>query len=240
MAGLTEEAACGVAVGAVEGVLAVLAGQKVAERSPIPQPTTIRVGIRRAEMRHERARQHDRIGEGAMKRANHDTYIGAIFLLFCGFAWWLVADLPTGAGFEKTIGPEFFPGLMTVVIAALSLGLIVRSLWRGVKNDESSLATGAIMLRIGLFVILMVAYILMYEPLGFLLSSAIALPSACSCLEKDDGHNYPVSGIHHSIIFYLSFTKIIMVPLPDIFILYLFFLRIRMSVFSNVTKEPDR
>ena len=157
-----------------------------------------------------------------MKRANHDTYIGAIFLLFCGFAWWLVADLPTGAGFEKTIGPEFFPGLMTVVIAALSLGLIVRSLWRGVKNDESSLATGAIMLRIGLFVILMVAYILMYEPLGFLLSSAIALPLGMLMLGERRWTQFILFPAFIIIVFYLSFTKLIMVPLPE-FPFYIYF-----------------
>lgn len=153
-----------------------------------------------------------------MKKANHDTYAAIAFLLFCGFAWRQIAKLPLGVGYEKTIGPEFFPGVMTVTIAILSVALLVRSLWRGAleTGEAPSLAAGNVLLRMGLFIALLVVYILIYEPLGFILASGIVLPAGMFLL----GERRPL----HIFLFpfiiialgYIGFTKIMMVPLPDL------------------------
>lgn len=158
-----------------------------------------------------------------MRKANHDTYIGLIFLLFCGFAWWLVSDLPIGAGYEKTIGPEFFPGVMTAVIAVLSAVLILRSLWRGAtrSGEDFSVATGKILLRIVFFVLLIVVYIFIYEPFGFLLSSIIVLPTGMLMLGERRWTQVLLFPAIIVVLFYFAFTKIIMVPLPE-FPLYLY------------------
>ncbi|MDR2111991.1 MAG: tripartite tricarboxylate transporter TctB family protein [Candidatus Accumulibacter sp.] len=150
-----------------------------------------------------------------MKKANHDTYIGIVFLFFCGFAWWQISRLPLGVGYQHTIGPEFFPGVMTSIIAILSAALIARSLWRGATASSGSpLARGNTLLRIALFVVLLLAYTLIYEPLGFLLSSCLALPAGMFML----GERRPA----HVLLFpaiiiglgYVGFTKIMMVQLP--------------------------
>lgn len=151
-----------------------------------------------------------------MKRPNHDTYVAIIFLLFCGFAWRQISKLPLGVGYEHTIGPEFFPGVMTSAIAVLSAMLLVRSLWRGLTDvgEDSTLAASGVLMRMGLFIALLVGYILLYEPLGFLLASGIALPTGMLLL----GERRPL----HMFLFpyiiialgYIGFTKIMMVPLP--------------------------
>lgn len=149
-----------------------------------------------------------------MKRANHDTYVGIVFLLFCGFAWRQISKLPLGVGYQKTIGPEFFPGVMTSVIALLSVALVARSLWRGAKSGDTVLAAGHTLLRIGFFFALLFVYILMYEPLGFLLSSCLVLPAGMFML----GERRPL----HALLFptiiiglgWVGFTKIMMVQLP--------------------------
>jgi len=152
-----------------------------------------------------------------MRKANHDTYVGIVFLFFCGFAWWQISKLPLGAGYEKTIGPEFFPGVMTVAIAVLSAALVVRSLWRNAHDTGTAptLAAGHILLRIALFIVLLLAYILLYEPLGFLLSSIITLPAGMLLL----GEKRPTQILLIPALIiglgYLGFTKIMMVPLPE-------------------------
>ena len=158
-----------------------------------------------------------------MKKANHDTYVGIIFLLFCGFAWWRISKLPLGVGYEKSIGPEFFPGVMTATIAILSAALIVRSLWRGATDSGESptLAAGGILLRIGLFIVLLAVYIQIYEPLGFLLSSGLVLPAGMVMLGE---RRLTQILLFPAIIVglgYVGFTKIMMVPLPE-FPLHLF------------------
>ena len=159
-----------------------------------------------------------------MKKANHDTYVGIVFLLFCGFAWWQVTKLPLGVGYEKTIGPEFFPGVMTATIAILSVALIFRSLWRSTHASEEkpTLAAGNILLRIALFIVLLLVYILIYEPLGFLLSSGLVLPAGMLML----GERRPSQILLFPALIiglgYLGFTKVMMVPLPE-FPTHLFF-----------------
>lgn len=152
-----------------------------------------------------------------MKKANHDTYVGIIFLLFCGFAWWQISKLPLGVGFKNSIGPEFFPGVMTATIAILSVALIIRSLWRSAQEsgEKPALAAGNILLRIALFIILLIVYILTYEPLGFLLSSGLVLPAGMVMLGEK--RLTPILLFPAVIIGvgYLGFTKIMMVPLPE-------------------------
>ncbi len=152
-----------------------------------------------------------------MKKANHDTYVALAFLLFCGFAWRQIARLPLGVGYENTIGPEFFPGVMTVTIAVLSLALLVRSLWRGlIEGGESpALAAGNILLRMGLFIALLVLYILIYEPLGFLAASCIVLPAGMLLLGERRLMHVIVLPFILIGLGYVGFTKVMMVPLPE-------------------------
>jgi len=158
-----------------------------------------------------------------VKKTNHDTYVGIVFLLFCGFAWWQVSKLPLGVGYAKTIGPEFFPGVMTATIAVLSVALILRSLWRGAHGSEEkpALAAGNILLRIALFIALLVVYILIYEPLGFLLSSGLVLPAGMVMLGERRLSQILLFPALIIALGYLGFTKVMMVPLPE-FPTYLF------------------
>ena len=152
-----------------------------------------------------------------MKKANHDTYVGIVFLLFCGFAWWQISKLPLGVGYKDTIGPEFFPGVITATIAILSVALIIRSLWRSAQEAGAppALAAGNILLRIALFIVLLIVYILTYEPLGFLLSSAIALPAGMVMLGEKRLTQILLFPAVVIGVGYLGFTKIMMVPLPE-------------------------
>lgn len=152
-----------------------------------------------------------------MRQANSDTWIGIIFIFFCGFALWQIKQLPAGVGYENTIGPEFFPTVMTGAIAVFSGALIVRSLWgHGVTGASSpALAAGATLARMGLFIALIAFYVFIYEILGFVLASAIVLPTGMFLLGE--------RRILHAIILpcilvglaWLAFTKIMMVPLPE-------------------------
>ncbi len=152
-----------------------------------------------------------------MKKANHDTYVGIVFLLFCGFAWWQISKLPLGVGYKDTIGPEFFPGVMTATIAILSVSLIIRSLWRSAREADTppTLAAGNILLRIAFFIVLLVVYILTYEPLGFLLSSAIVLPAGMVMLGEKRLSQILLFPAVIIGVGYIGFTKIMMVPLPE-------------------------
>ncbi|MDR1827613.1 MAG: tripartite tricarboxylate transporter TctB family protein [Methylobacteriaceae bacterium] len=159
-----------------------------------------------------------------MKKANHDTYVAIAFLMFCAFAWWRISKLPLGVGYEHTIGPEFFPGVMTATIALLSLALLGRSLWYGALDagEAPAMAAGNVLLRMALFIVLLVVYILIYEPLGFLVASAVILPAGMLLLgERRPLHIFVFPYVIIGLAYY-GFTKIMMVPLPE-FPSYLYF-----------------
>jgi putative tricarboxylic transport membrane protein len=151
-----------------------------------------------------------------MKKTNSDTYAALAFLVFCAFAWWRISLLPTGAGFEKSIGPEFFPGLMTAVIAALSAALLARSLFRGLRGSgASALAAGKVLARMGLFIGLLIVYILIYELLGFIVSSAIVLPAGMLLLGERRWLHVLVLPFAIIALGYIGFVKVMMVALPE-------------------------
>lgn len=152
-----------------------------------------------------------------MRKANADTAAGAAFLLFCSFAWWRIKALPLGVGYENTIGPEFFPAVMTAAIAVFSILLIARSLWmRTAEEQGPTLATKSTLLRMGLFIILLTVYVFIYEILGFVLASVIILPAGMFMLgERRLLHIFLFPCILVGLA-WLAFTKVMMVPLPDL------------------------
>ena len=152
-----------------------------------------------------------------MRKANHDTYVGIAFLFFCGFAWWQISKLPLGVGYKNSIGPEFFPGVITATIAVLSVALIVRSLWHSARDagEAPVLAARNTLFRIALFIVLLVVYILTYEPLGFLLSSGLVLPAGMVMLGEKRLTQILLFPALVIGLGYLGFTKIMMVPLPE-------------------------
>ncbi len=152
-----------------------------------------------------------------MRKANADTYSGIFFLLFCSFAWWQISNLPTGVGYENSIGPEFFPSVMTVVVAVFSLLLVIRSLWgKAIADGKTPVMAGASTLFLmGLFISLLVVYVFLYEILGFILSSCIILPTGMFMLgERRLLHIFVFPCILVGLA-WLAFTKVMMVPIPE-------------------------
>lgn len=152
-----------------------------------------------------------------MNKAGSDTWVGIIFLLFCSFAWWQISRLPLGVGYENTIGPEFFPAVMTWAVAIFSGALIARSLWgKGVTGrDSPAMAAASTLARMGLFIAILVVYVFIYEMLGFVLASVIILPLGMFTLgERRLLHIFVFPCILVGIA-WLVFTKVMMVPLPE-------------------------
>lgn len=151
-----------------------------------------------------------------MRKANADTFAGIAFLLFCSFAWWRIKVLPAGVGYENSIGPEFFPAVMTATIAVLSILLIARSLWvKTAAEQGTAMAAKSTLLRMGLFIILLTVYVFIYEYLGFVLASVIILPTGMFMLgERRLLHIFLFPCVLVGLA-WLAFTKIMQVPLPE-------------------------
>lgn len=151
-----------------------------------------------------------------MGKANADTWAGIIFLLFCSFAWWRIINLPVGAGFEKSIGPEFFPKVTTGAVAVFSFLLIIRSFWKKsiAEGKSPAMAAGSTLARMGLFIALLVVYVFIYEILGFILASVIILPAGMFMLGERRWLHIVILPCVIIGLAWLAFTKIMSVQLP--------------------------
>lgn len=147
-------------------------------------------------------------------KTNHDTWLALAFLAFCGFAAWQITLLPTGVGNRYIMGPSFFPTVLTAAIAVLALALLVRSLVRAGKVQPVKPVNASARISLVAFLVLLGAYALAYERLGFLVSSGLVMVSGMFLLgERRVTHLVLWPGVAVAFA-WLMFFKIMKVQLP--------------------------
>ena len=147
-------------------------------------------------------------------RTNHDTWLALAFLTFCGFAAWQITLLPTGVGNRYIMGPSFFPTVLTAAIALLALALLARSLLRANAVKAIKPINSSTRFNLVAFLVLLGAYALAYERLGFLVSSCIAMVAGLFLLgERRPTHLVLWPGVAVGFA-WLMFFKIMKVQLP--------------------------
>ncbi|SDL17468.1 tripartite tricarboxylate transporter TctB family protein [Aliiruegeria lutimaris] len=98
-----------------------------------------------------------------------DTVIGMGLLAFCAFAAWRTLRIKVQAG-STIAGPSFLPWLMIVAISVFSIIMIVRALRRE-HGETIALPDRAALVKIGIFIVLLVAYAAAFMPVGYLIST---------------------------------------------------------------------
>ncbi|WP_252271216.1 tripartite tricarboxylate transporter TctB family protein [Pseudomonas subflava] len=136
----------------------------------------------------------------------YDRLFGAVWLLLCAglavIAWGFQAPFS-----YDPVGPRAYPLLLLALMAAGSLWLILR------PSHLEHLLSRHQSLRALLCVLVLLAYALLFEPLGFVLSTALAAavlgllfggrPLACA-----------ISGVLMGVLLYVLFDLLLDVPLP--------------------------
>lgn len=136
----------------------------------------------------------------------YDRLFGAVWLLLCAglavIAWGFQAPFS-----YDPVGPRAYPLLLLTLMAAGSLWLLMR------PSHLEHLLSRHQSLRAALCVLCLLAYALLFEPLGFVPSTALAAtvlgllfggrPLACL-----------VSGVLMGVLLYVLFDLLLDVPLP--------------------------
>jgi hypothetical protein len=105
---------------------------------------------------------------GGSDMARRELAAACILLIVTAVFGWLTIGLPDRA-LPNTPGPAFFPGLITLSLAALSIALLVRSL-RAAGQEQATLAvplTSRSWAALGAFIV----YLIAMPMLGFLTAS---------------------------------------------------------------------
>ena len=143
-----------------------------------------------------------------------DLFGGITFLIFAVVIWFLIPsqiEITT----NKTINSQTFPQLLAIVIFFASCVLIIKDIRRIIRNDDSSI----IILNLhtefksALVIILLLAYALLVEYIGFLVTS-IAFSIAMLIITKCKKTSYYI--ILTAICFgvYYIFKCLLLVQLP--------------------------
>ncbi|ROU00469.1 tripartite tricarboxylate transporter TctB family protein [Marinobacter sp. R17] len=105
--------------------------------------------------------------------ARGDRILGlGLFVLAVAYGWG-AQQWPEPFGGAETVGPETFPTLLSVVLALSSVYLIVK------PDPDAHWPVGRTAAEILLAIAILVVYAFLLEPLGFVISTTLAVGALC-------------------------------------------------------------
>jgi len=138
--------------------------------------------------------------------------ISSLFLI--GFSVYVfLSSLKLGIGSPKEPGPGFMPSFASVLIFSLSLwGFIKRFHGSPVKRSPSRDRT--FLLKSGIFVITILAYALMLEIVGYIISAFVLVFAEFCITEPKQWHKNMAIAAVLSILSFIVFRRLLGVQLP--------------------------
>jgi putative tricarboxylic transport membrane protein len=136
----------------------------------------------------------------------NDRILGLLALLFAALLAWKGWGLEAPFAYEP-VGPRAFPLLLAAVIGLCGLWLLLRGREQAEPNPPGA------NLRIAAMVGLVIAYALVFERLGFVLSTTL-MTVFVGRLFGGRWRACVLGGVAMSVLFYLLFDKVFDVVLP--------------------------
>jgi putative tricarboxylic transport membrane protein len=125
--------------------------------------------------------------------------------------------IPPGRDGWATTGARFFPLLVSIGLIVCALAQLVRATLlpdvelghhAAVEAEETDWGTPAIV------AVALVAYVLVLEPLGYVVATALFFPIAARALGSTKPLRDAVSGVVFAVVIDALFTQLLAVPLP--------------------------
>ena len=143
---------------------------------------------------------------GARKRLNADTVAGGIGFAFALAYLAATFAIPEGSFANAAVGPAALPAVIGAALAVASLALAARGVLRGVPAQSPA--------RFAVVAGLLLGYILLLLPLGYVISTFLFLFGTTMYLDR----GRPVRNFVYSLLFalvvYYVFTELLTVVLP--------------------------
>ena len=123
-------------------------------------------------------------------------------------------------GYES-VGPDFWPKLILIFMIALSGYLSAKYAVKLSKEKKSGIEPSGEneeekggWIRIGVTTLLIVAYIYLLKPLGFIVASPIFIVAMMLYINPQKKRSIPAGVVGIMVIIYLLFGKLLYIPLP--------------------------
>jgi len=107
------------------------------------------------------------------------------------------------------IGPAVYPRILGWLTIIMGVFMAIP-----IKQKDSTEATPIFSLKFGMHVVYMVVFLLLFEPLGFILSSIMILIPFMIIMGERRLSRLIIFPIASAIVLHIVFTKLLNVPLP--------------------------
>jgi putative tricarboxylic transport membrane protein len=148
-------------------------------------------------------------------RANvKDAVAGAIVAVAGGILLLDALSFTSPSAQADAVGPRLFPLVASGILVLGGLSLVVTGLRAtqraGASSDEPPVPLGRLAVVIAIFV----GFLLIFEPVGFLISTALFMSVMTTYVRPDRVKSNVVVGIATSCCIYFSFIELLGVGLP--------------------------
>ncbi|QFT85247.1 Tripartite tricarboxylate transporter TctB family protein [Halomonas sp. THAF12] len=144
----------------------------------------------------------------------NDRIFGVLLIALAVAYGWGATQFPEPFGGAEAVGPKTFPHLLAVVLSLSSLYLIVRP---DPDNAWPWSRTGAELL---IAVAVLIVYTALLQPLGFILSTLLALGTLCWRMGAPPVRAYVTGGVAGVVVFLIfNFALDLALPLGPLSVL---------------------
>ncbi len=137
----------------------------------------------------------------------NDRIFGILMLALAVAYGWGATQFPVPFGGAEAVGPETFPTIIAVVLALSSLYLIVK------PDPDNAWPKGRTALELVIAVLVLIAYTLLLEPLGFIVATLLAVGTLCWRMGAAPVRAFVTGGVAGIVVFAL-FTYGLDLALP--------------------------
>ncbi|MCM5705131.1 tripartite tricarboxylate transporter TctB family protein [Larsenimonas salina] len=137
----------------------------------------------------------------------NDRVFGLLMLVLAVAYYYGATQFPAPFGGMEAVGPDTFPKLLAVILGICSLYMMVK------PDPDNAWPEGKTFLELGIAVATLVVYAFLMEPLGFILSTTLAVGTLCWRMGARPSRAYLTGLISGAVVFVL-FTYGLELPLP--------------------------
>lgn len=149
-------------------------------------------------------------------RYKADIWIGSGLLAFCAFAAWRTLHIKQVTS-PALAGPSFMPWVMIVAVSILSICLMGRGgqrLRAEASSDQIVRADWSALMKIGAFVVLLVAYAAAFYSVGYIPSTLVTFVIGLWLIGERKIWVLVVFPVVMTLAVYFGFTELLSVWLP--------------------------
>ncbi|KXS53911.1 MAG: putative tricarboxylic transport membrane protein [Marinobacter sp. T13-3] len=136
-----------------------------------------------------------------------DRILGLGLLVLAVAYGWVAQQWPEPFGGAESVGPETFPTILAVVLAAGSIYLMIK------PDPDAEWPLGKSALELVVSVVVLLVYALLLEPLGFIIATTLAVGTLSWRMGAAPGRAF-ITGLLSAVVVFVLFNYGLSLSLP--------------------------